>query len=143
VRKAIWKPIKDDRLAYSVSYNDLFALEFQNYPLDQQTAVLKFVETFLAHGLSDFKMYPGKISPSWRSLIRGSADYNYAHSNHLWHYHLGVPIFNSVHTKYQTSDVVLHFEWPGKGRSIHLVDTCYHYLNGKFYVPQPKYLAKP
>ncbi|QOQ75820.1 hypothetical protein IMF22_01720 [Pseudomonas poae] len=130
-------------MPYSASYNDLFALEFQNYPADQQNAVVGFVTTFVACGLRDFSRYPGKIAPSWGGLDPSHPDYAYTTTNHLWHYHLGVPVYTpSISGRYLTSDIVLHFEWPHRGSSIHLVDTCYHYLKNSFYIPAPKYLVK-
>ncbi|PQA91144.1 hypothetical protein B0A76_29110 [Pseudomonas fluorescens] len=130
-------------MPYSASYNDLFALEFQNYPEDQQNAVVSFVATFMSVGLRDFRNYPGKISHSWKGLDPKHPDFAYTSSNNLWHYHLGLPNYTtSISGQYLTSDIVLHFEWPHRGDSIHLVDTCYHYLKNKFYIPAPKYLVK-
>lgn len=133
-------------MTYVVRYNTKFAVEFANYPEPQQFAVLNFANTFQNHGLSDFARYEGKISPSWSGLETTDPVYVYTNQNNLWHYHIGIPNYRSVHGKYKTSDVVLHFEWPdwkSQGDTIHLVDTYDHHLaNGEFYIPPPGYLTK-
>ena len=53
----------------------------------------------------------------------------------------GIPVYNVVHGKYKTSDWVLHFQWPGQGDAINLVDVYAHYTStGAFYLPDAKYL---
>lgn len=129
-------------MTYIVHFNNQFAVEFANYPAAQQTAVLTFAQTFQQHGLGNFALYPGKISPSWASLDPSDPNYVYTKSNALWHYHIGIPTYTVQHNKYMTSDVVLHFEWPYQGTEIHLVDTYDHYrADGTFYIPPPKYLS--
>ncbi|WP_186100524.1 hypothetical protein [Burkholderia gladioli] len=128
-------------MVYSWRFSAQLAIEFKNFPKNQQDAILDFTDIFENFGLSDFSKYPGKISPSWSGAIMGSAEYVFAFSNELWHYHIGIPRYNYVHSKYATSDWVLHFQWPGQGSSISLVDVYSHYTSSnKFYLPPSNYL---
>lgn len=130
-------------MTYTVRFNTKFAAEFANYPTPQQDAILTFAKNFQLHGLGDFNKFEGKVSPSWSGLSSSDPVYIYTVKNHLWHYHVGIPTYRTVHGKYKTSDVVLHFEWPSKGPLIHLVDTYDHLrADGTFYIPPPQYLAK-
>lgn len=129
-------------MTYSVTFKTQFAVEFANYPAKQQTAVLTFAQIFQQHGLADFTLYDGKITPSWSGLNPGDADYAYTYGSDLWHYHLGIPYYKQVHGKYKTSDVVLHFQWANRGKHIALVDVYDHYrADGTFYLPPASYLS--
>lgn len=106
-----------------------------------QDGVLEFVETFELYGLSDFTQYPGKITPSWKGVEESSSSFKFAYENSLWHYHIGVPQYVSVHPKYKTSDYVLHFQWLQGSSHIDLVDVSAHYKStGAFYMPSNEYL---
>lgn len=125
-------------MTFSWSFSGQFATEFSRFPSDQQQKVIDFTTIYQSAGLSDFTKYPGKIAPSWSSLAPTDPVYVYAQSNHLWHYHVGIPHYNQVHPKYQTSDWLLHFQWPGQGTHINVVDVYAHYTaKGAFYVPPP------
>jgi hypothetical protein len=127
-------------MAYSYGFKKQFATEFANFPKPQQDKILDFADAFLLHGLGDFTKYVGKITPSWAGNAN-SADYNFALSNELWHYHIGIPTYIAVHPKYSTSDWVLHFQWKGKGDHIDLLDVYSHYRkDGSFYLPSIDYL---
>ena len=124
---------------YRVEFCKQFAIEFKNYPKNQQDKILDFIETFEQHGLSDFAKYDGKITPSWSGLKISNPNYIYTKENNLWHYHIGIPIYQQVHSKYKTSDVVLHFQW----QQGYLVDIYNHYTHdGSFYLPSFNYLAQ-
>ena len=126
-------------MAFTLDFSAQFAKEFANFQKDQQDAVLDFTATYIAHGLADFTKYTGKITPTWNGVLVGSQQYNFAKSNDLWHYHIGLPHYSYVHPKYATSDWVLHFQWPSKGSHIRIVDMCYHTMStGAFYVPGPQ-----
>ena len=128
---------------YRVGMNRQFSIEFENYPEYQQDKILDFVNLFKKFGLSDFSKYDGKIAPSWSSLKSSNPDYIYAKANNLWHYHIGIPIYQQVHSKYKTSDVVLHFQWRSGENVIYLVDIYNHYKHdGSFYLPSFNYLAQ-
>ena len=126
---------------FTVKFKEKFAQEFKNFPTDQQDKILDFIEIFQKFGLSDFTKYEGKISPSWAGLKITDTNYHYAKQNHLWHYHIGIPIYEQRHSKYKTSDVVLHFQWHKNSTEIHLVDIYQHYTKaGNFYLPPKDYL---
>jgi len=116
--------------------------EFPRFPSDQQVAIAEFKFTFEQHGLGDFSKYKGKITPSWKTLDENSDKYNYAFSNNLWHYHLGLPKYNkSPFGDYYTSDWVLHFQWKIGSNKSYLVDVYNHYNSSKeFYLPSENYL---
>jgi hypothetical protein len=129
-------------MANTWRFKQQFAKEFHNYPQDQQDKILEFVELFELHGLADFTKYPGKITPSWSGLAATDPVCQYAKGHALWHYHIGIPKYSSNHSKYKTSDWVLHFQWPNKGDHVILVDVCYHYKSdGTFHIPDSRYLA--
>lgn len=129
-------------MAYSWSFKSQFTKEFVRYPKDQQDKILEFTEIYEKHGLSDFSKYSGKIAPSWSGLDSSDPIYTYAKSNALWHYHIGIPKYQSNHSKFKTSDWVLHFQWIDKGQQIDLVDICYHYkVDGTFHLPDVTYLV--
>lgn len=126
---------------FTVKFKTKFAQEFKNFPTAQQDKILDFIEIFQKVGLSDFTKYEGKISPSWASLNITDTNYHYAKQNHLWHYHIGIPIYEQRHSKYKTSDVVLHFQWQKNSTEIYLVDIYQHYTKaGNFYLPSKDYL---
>ena len=127
-------------MAYSVSFGAQFLKEYANYQPDQQASVTSFIKLYRTYGLGDFSKFPGKVSPSWKGA-QGAA-LTYALDNDLWHYHVGLPQYKVSPGGYQTSDWVLHFQWPKKGLEIRLVDLCYHYTStGQFYMPTAKYLV--
>jgi hypothetical protein len=129
-------------MSYTVDFKKKFAGEFKNYEKDQRLKVLEFAQTVQEQGLKNFSIYPGKITPSWDGE-EYSLDpvWQYAWKNDLWHYHIGLPEYRTVHNQYKTSDWVLHFQWVNKGRKIDLVDMCYHYtVDRKFYIPSAEYL---
>lgn len=128
---------------YHVRMNRQFSIEFGNYPEYQQDKILDFVNLFKQFGLSDFSKYDGKIAPSWSNLESSNPNYIYAKANNLWHYHIGIPIYQQVHSKYKTSNVVLHFQWEQGENVIYLVDIYNHYKHdGSFYLPSSGYLTQ-
>ena len=125
-----------------MQYGKLFAIEFSRYPLDQQDAIINFVLTFQQYGLSDFSKYEGKISPSWKGIDQNDSRYDYAYSNKLWHYHIGIPDYrpSKYGNNYLTSDYVLHFQ-RNSATLITLVDVLFHYhADGSFHLPYENYL---
>lgn len=127
-------------MQYTVDFLPKFQKEFANFPIEHQDKVLDFVQQFQVHGLSDFSIYEGKIAPSW---VPGTAEYYFAISNDLWHYHIGIPTYTQRHGRYKTSDMVLHFQWQNKGPHISLVDMYDHYTSdGRFYLPSGAYLVR-
>lgn len=131
-------------MTFTVSYSARFAAEFARFPSDQQDRVIAFAELFERHGLSDATKYPGKLSPSWLGLQPINPTYQYAYSNNLWHYHVGIPYYRPTNQGYSTSEWVLHFQWVKDAPHIDLVDLYEHYLrDGRFYLPPVNALAKP
>jgi hypothetical protein len=128
---------------YEVLYLPQFKKEFENFPTYQQDKILDFTDIYEIKGLSDFKEYEGKITPSWKNLEQSDPNYSYTFNNELWHYHVGVPDYIQKHGKFKTSSVVLHFQWPSRSNTINLVDLYDHYLrDGSFYLPPSKYLLQ-
>lgn len=128
-------------MPYTTSFRTQFAVEFKNFPRDQQDKILDFTDIFETHGLSDFTKYVGKISPSWSGSATPAAQ-AFAKANDLWHYHIGLPGYTQVHSKFKTSDWVLHFQWINRGDHIDLVDLYSHYrADGTFYLPGIKALT--
>lgn len=131
-------------MSYTYSYSIQFAKEFSRFPDDQKDKVDSFLDVYEASGLTNFAAYPGKITPSWKGLDAHDPKFAYAFNNALWHYHVGLPSYRqSPSGNYQTSDKVLHFQWPGKGSHICLVDLYDHYTwNGVFWLPPQESLEQ-
>ena len=128
-------------MTYLWSFSDLFAKEFSGLPQSDQDKILDFTDIYEEYGLEEFSVYEGKIAPSWSGGADAEA-LRYARSNHLWHYHVGVPEYRQFHTAYKTSDWLLHFTWPHRGSHILLVDLYSHYTSaGDFYLPPESYLS--
>jgi hypothetical protein len=128
-------------MTFTVGFKKKFATEFTRFPKDQQDKVLGFAQTFQAHGLGDLSRFEGKVAQSW-SGNSSKENYEFALANDLWHYHIGLPTYSTVHPAYKTSDWVLHFQWTNKGRHIDLLDVYSHYTrDGSFYLPTADYLA--
>lgn len=131
---------KGGYLTYTFSFSQQFAKEFANFEQDQKDKITTFLSTYQVHGLSDFTRYEGKIAKSWRGCDTSSSDYEFARSNNLWHYHIGLPGYRQQHAKYKTSDWVLHFQ--REDSNIHLVDLYVHYkYDGSFYMPSARSLT--
>lgn len=126
-------------------FKTLFLKEYANFPPDQQDAIDDFTDLVEAGALGNFALFQGKMSQSWSGLDPSDPVYTFAFSNNLWHYHVGIPNYHQVHSKYKTSDWVLHFQWDGwrtGGRHVSLVDCYQHYkADGSFYMPSANYLV--
>lgn len=128
-------------MPYTWSFATTFAREFKNLPSPDSDKILDFIDIYEAHGLSDFSLYIGKLAPSWSGNFISATDYNYAQEHSLWHYHVGIPEYESNHPKYQTSEYLLHFQWPDRGNHITIVDLYSHYTSSdEFYFPPTSYL---
>ncbi|MGY2970385.1 hypothetical protein ACVWWU_000772 [Pantoea sp. PA1] len=130
---------------FTWSFNTQFAKEFANYPEDQQNAIIFFTDLVEEHGIhpGKYDKFPGKLSVSWRGLKSTDPAYNHAISNHLWHYHIGLPTYNKVHDGFMTSAWVLHFQYERGTEHVHLADIYDHYTNdNEFYLPSATYLKK-
>ena len=129
-------------MTYTFGFKVQFAAEFARTSPNLRDKVLDFTDIYQVVGLADFSKFPGKLAPSWSKLSSGDPVYSYARSNDLWHYHVGFPHYSQVYPKYQTSDWLLHFQWPGGGNHIDLVDLYQHYTSsGAFYLPPPNALT--
>ena len=129
-------------MSYTFEYGKQFAIEFDNFPEDQQDAILDFLVTYQEYGLNDFSKYQGKITPSWRGIDKTDPIYDLTYSNSLWHYHIGLPEYQkSKYNNYLTSDMILHFQWKSNSTHIKVLDITWHYKsNGEFWLPSSKNL---
>lgn len=129
-------------MSYTWEFGKQFAVEFGNYPENQQDKILDFTDVYEKYGLKDFSKYQGKISQSWRGIDKTHPIYDYAYSNNLWHYHIGIPKYvKSKYNNYLTSDMILHFQWKNRSNHIFIADITWHYKsNGEFWLPEPNYL---
>ena len=129
-------------MSYTWEFGKQFAVEFGNYPENQQDKILDFTVVYEKYGLNDFSKYQGKISRSWRGIDKTHPIYDYAYSNNLWHYHIGIPEYvKSKYNNYLTSDMILHFQWKNRSNHIFIADITWHYKsNGEFWLPEPNYL---
>jgi hypothetical protein len=129
-------------LSYTWEFGKQFAVEFNNYPENQQDKILDFTDIYEENGLSDFSKFQGKISPSWRGIDKTNPIYDFTYSNSLWHYHVGLPDYiKSKYNNYLTSDMILHFQWKNNSNHIRVLDITWHYKrNGEFWLPHSDYL---
>ena len=129
-------------MSYTWEFGKKFAVEFKNYPENQQDKILDFTDIYEENGLSDFSKFQGKISPSWRGIDKTNPIYDFTYSNSLWHYHVGLPDYiKSKYNNYLTSDMILHFQWKNNSNHIRVLDITWHYKrNGEFWLPHSDYL---
>lgn len=129
-------------MSYTFEYGKQFAIEFDNFPTDQQNAILDFLYIYQLYGLVCFSKYPAKITPSWHGIDKIDPIYDFTYSNSLWHYHVGLPNYKkSKYNNYLTSDMILHFQWKNKSTHIRVLDITWHYKkNGDFWLPSKKNL---
>lgn len=129
-------------MSYTWEFGKQFAVEFNNYPENQQDKILDFTDIYEENGLSDFSKFQGKISPSWRGIDKTNPIYDFTYSNSLWHYHVGLPDYiKSKYNSYLTSDMILHFQWKNNSNHIRVLDITWHYKrNGEFWLPNSDYL---
>lgn len=132
----------EDKAAYTLHYGDLFKKEYQNFPEDQQDAIADFIYLYQQYGLDDLTRYPGMIARSWRNISTDHPNYQHAIRHDLWHYHIGLPEYKATGLYFSTSEWVLHFMWPNKGREITVVDVAAHKFDKRkpFYLPSENYL---
>lgn len=131
--------------SYTWSFNKLFAKEYARYPDDQKDKIDDFIYLYQEHGMAsgDFSNFPGKLCCSWRGLEESNPNFHYAAINNLWHYHIGIPEYVSVHSGFKTSKWVLHLQWVKGSRHIDIADLYDHYTeDNEFYLPSPQYLEK-
>ncbi len=129
-------------MSYTWEFGKKFAVEFKNYPENQQDKILDFTDIYEENGLSDFSKFQGKIAPSWRGIDKTHPIYDFTYSNSLWHYHVGLPEYiKSKYNNYLTSDMILHFQWKNNSNHIRVLDITWHYKrNGEFWLPNSDYL---
>lgn len=129
-------------MSYTWEFGKKFAVEFKNYPENQQDKILDFTDIYEENGLSDFSKFQGKIAPSWRGIDKTHPIYDFTYSNSLWHYHVGLPDYiKSKYNNYLTSDMILHFQWKSNANHIRVLDITWHYKrNGEFWLPNSDYL---
>ncbi len=129
-------------MSYTWEFGKKFAVEFNNYPENQQDKILDFTDIYEENGLSDFSKFQGKIAPSWRGIEKTNPIYDFTYSNSLWHYHVGLPDYiKSKYNNYLTSDMILHFQWKSNANHIRVLDITWHYKrNGEFWLPNSDYL---
>lgn len=129
-------------MSYTWEFGKKFAVEFKNYPENQQDKILDFTDIYEENGLSDFSKFQGKIAPSWRGIDKTHPIYDFTYSNSLWHYHVGLPEYiKSKYNNYLTSDMILHFQWKNNINHIRILDITWHYkANGLFWLPKSNYL---
>ena len=129
-------------MSYIWEFGKKFAVEFKNYPENQQDKILDFTDIYEENGLSDFSKFQGKIAPSWRGIDKTHPIYDFTYSNSLWHYHVGLPEYiKSKYNNYLTSDMILHFQWKNNSNHIRVLDITWHYKrNGEFWLPNSDYL---
>ena len=129
-------------MPYTWEFGKKFAVEFKNYPENQQDKILDFTDIYEENGLSDFSKFQGKIAPSWRGIDKTHPIYDFTYSNSLWHYHVGLPEYiKSKYNNYLTSDMILHFQWKNNSNHIRVLDITWHYKrNGEFWLPNSDYL---
>ena len=129
-------------MSYTWEFGKKFAVEFKNYPENQQDKILDFTDIYEENGLSDFSKFQGKIAPSWRGIDKTHPIYDFTYSNSLWHYHVGLPEYiKSKYNNYLTSDMILHFQWKNNSNHIRVLDITWHYkCNGEFWLPNSDYL---
>ncbi|MDU4255788.1 hypothetical protein [Pseudomonas sp.] len=123
---------------FSVHFDELYRVYL---PANDIEKIDDFTEHFEQYGFSGL---PGKLAPTW-NVPGVDVDYEakkrFAVENYLWHYHVGVPFYQSPRNpaaSWMTSEWVVHFQrFPGD-MEIRLVDYDCH---DPMHMPLLKYLS--
>lgn len=117
-----------------------FSLHFKSLLLSktrkEQESIIDFVNDLKKYGLDSFSRYAGKFADTSNNLSPEDISFLYVKENNLWHYHIGHPNYRQLHSKYQTSDWIVHFVWNKSLKEVKLVDyTPHHNDEGNFNIP--------
>lgn len=113
----------------------LFAKEYENFPKVDKEKIRTFVAHIEEHGLTNLQGRNKSSDnvpthdPNWLEKVK------YAQKYQLWHYHIGIPHYETANNGEQTSEYVLHYM--READSITLVELSAH---PPFNLPSEDYL---
>ena len=107
-----------------VSYSDEFQKNLKNFPKADQLKIRYFIEHIETYGF-DGLIGRNKSSddvptdhPNWCERVA------YAQKHKLWHYHIGIPCYQTANNGEQVSEYILHYI--REDNEIKLVTMSYH-----------------
>lgn len=107
-----------------VSLGGKFALNFLNFPKADKEKILAFIAHVELHGLTALQGRNKSSDnvptdhPNWLKIVK------YAQKYQLWHYHIGIPHYQTANNGEQVSEYVLHYRLENDG--IKIVDLSPH-----------------
>lgn len=120
----------------TVSYSDHFQKCLKNFPKIDQLKVKGFIDHVEQYGLTDLigrnksSDNVPKDDPNWSQKVA------YAQKHKLWHYHIGIPKYETATNGEQVSEYILHYQ--RFDDEIRLVAMSYH---PPFELPSENYLT--
>lgn len=111
-------------ISMKVVFGEIFYQYFRNFPKSDQQKIAKFVddvETYGLDGLQGRNKASDSVptdAPNWSKKVA------YAQKYHLWHYHIGIPQYETANDGEQVSEYILHYQ--RFDDEIRLVSMSYH-----------------
>lgn len=93
-----------------VTFGQIFVRHLVNFPKSDQLKINAFVEHVKAHGLTNLHGRNKNSDnvptddPNWLTKVR------YAQAHKLWHYHIGMPSYETATNGEQVSEYILHYQ---------------------------------
>ncbi len=107
-----------------VTTSNDFKIKFPNFPKSDKEKILAFITHIKQFGLNGLigrnksSDNVPKNDPNWTAKVK------YAQKHHLWHYHIGIPNYETATNGEQVSEYILHYQ--RFDNEIRLVSMSYH-----------------
>lgn len=107
-----------------VVFGETFYQHFKNFPKSDQIKIMQFVDNVETYGLENLTGRNKSSDnvptddPNWLTKVR------YAQQYKLWHYHIGIPNYETATNGEQVSEYILHYQ--RFDNEIRLVSMSYH-----------------
>lgn len=107
-----------------VTTSNDFKIKFPNFPKSDKEKILAFIihiKQFGLNGLTGRNKSSDNVptdDPNWTAKVK------YAQKHHLWHYHIGIPDYETATNGEQVSEYILHYQ--RFENEIRLVSMSYH-----------------
>lgn len=108
----------------NVTFSRDFQSKFPNFPKTDKEKILEFVRYVTEQGLTNLQGRNKNSDnvptndPNWRQKVA------YAQQHKLWHYHIGIPSYETASNGEQVSEYILHYQ--RFDDEIRIVSMSYH-----------------
>ena len=94
-----------------VTLATLFAKRFLNFPKQDQEKIRTFIEHVENYGLADLQGRNKSSDNVPTDNLNYLAKVNYAQQHKLWHYHIGIPDYETASNGEQVSEYILYYQY--------------------------------